>query len=107
MVSYRNSAGYCATKHALWPIADGLREELVGAGIGVSMLMPGAVTTSIFEASEPGHQPAPDTISPADAARIAFAGAIADRPLIVTHPQFIDRARARFEAALAELARTG
>lgn len=106
MASYGNIAGYCATKHALWPIAEGLREDLAEAGIGVSMLMPGAVTTGIFDASEPDHQPAPDTISPQDAARIAFTGAIADRPLILTHPHFVDRARARFDAALAELARS-
>ncbi|MDB5673959.1 MAG: family oxidoreductase [Sphingomonas bacterium] len=106
MTSYGNIAGYCATKHALWPIAEGLREDLAEAGIGVSMLMPGAVTTGIFDASEPDHQPAPDTISPEDTARIAFAGAIEDRPLILTHPHFVERARARFEAALAELARS-
>lgn len=104
MVSYAHLAAYCASKHALWPIAEGLREDLTPDGIGVSMLMPGAVETGIFDASDPDHQPAPDSISPAEAARIAFAGAMADRPLILTHPHVIDRMRARFDATLQNLA---
>jgi NAD(P)-dependent dehydrogenase (short-subunit alcohol dehydrogenase family) len=106
MASFPHLAAYCASKHALWPIADGLREDLAGDGIGVSMLMPGAVETAIFDASDPDHQPAPDTISPAEAARIAFAGAMSNHRLILTHPHFIDRARARFDAALEDLAAT-
>jgi len=104
MASFPHLAAYCASKHALWPIADGLREDLAGDGIGVSMLMPGAVETGIFDASDPDHQRAPDTIPAAEAARIAFAGAMADHRLILTHPHFIDRARARFDAVLKDLA---
>jgi NAD(P)-dependent dehydrogenase (short-subunit alcohol dehydrogenase family) len=104
MVSFPHLAAYCASKHALWPIADGLREDLASDGIGVSMLMPGAVETGIFDASDPDHQPASDSISPAEAARIAFTGAMADRPLILTHSHFVDRARTRFDAALEDLA---
>ena len=103
IVSSSPLAAYCASKHALWPIADGLRKDLAEDGVGVSMLMPGAVHTGIFDASEPDRKPQPDSISPAEAARIAFAGAIADRALILTHPHFVERARARFDAVMEEL----
>ncbi len=105
MASHPDLAAYCGAKHALWPIADMLREELQGT-IGVSLLMPGAVSTKIFDHSEPDHTAAADSISPERAADIAFAGAIADQPIILTHPNFIDRARARFESVLNDLKRS-
>lgn len=94
---------YCATKHALWPIAETLRLELDAGGrqIGVSLLMPGAVKTAIFHQAAAGRDEPPDSIAPEEAARIAMAGAVADLPFILTHPSFIDRARARFDAVIA------
>lgn len=96
---------YCATKHALWPIADTLRQELEAEGrpIGVSLLMPGAVKTAIFHQAAPGRDEPADSIAPEEAARIAFAGALADKPFILTHPGFVERARARFDAVIAAL----
>ena len=105
MAVYPGLGAYCATKHALWPVCDALRTELAEAGrpIGVSMLMPGAVATHIFDHAAPGRPEPADSISPAEAARIAFEGALADRPLILTHPAFVERAQARFAQAVADL----
>jgi NAD(P)-dependent dehydrogenase (short-subunit alcohol dehydrogenase family) len=93
---------YCATKHALWPLTDTLRQELEAEGrpIGVSLLMPGAVKTAIFHQAAPDRDEPTDSISPEEAARIAFAGAIADRPFILTHPSFIERASTRFDQVI-------
>jgi NAD(P)-dependent dehydrogenase (short-subunit alcohol dehydrogenase family) len=105
MASLSGLSAYCATKHALWPICEVLRLELTEAGqpVGVSLLMPGAVSTQIFAAAAPGRTEPEDSISPEDAAQIAFDGAIADHPLILTHPRFVARAEARFTQVLADL----
>ena len=105
MASLSGLAAYCATKHALWPICEVLRGELAREGrpIGVSLLMPGAVSTRIFAAAAPGRAEPEDSITPEVAARIAFDGVLADRPLILTHPHFVARAEARFMQALADL----
>jgi NAD(P)-dependent dehydrogenase (short-subunit alcohol dehydrogenase family) len=94
---------YCATKHALWPIAETLRLELEAEGkqVGVSLLMPGAVKTAIFHQAAAGREEPKDSIAPEKAARIAIAGAMANLPFILTHPRFIDRARARFDEVIA------
>lgn len=105
MSSADGLGAYCGAKHALLPIAEELRRDLAarGAPIGVSLLMPGAVTTHIFDAVDP-HRPVPvDSISPDVAANIAFAGARADHPLILTHPAFVRRARARFDQQISDL----
>lgn len=105
MTSYAHLAGYCAAKHALWPIAEGLRDDLANAGdpIGVSLLMPGAVSTAIFAEADPTRGRAADAIEPEEAAEIAFAGVAEGRFLILTHPEFVVRARDRFEGAVDEL----
>jgi len=104
MVTHPGLAAYCATKHALWPISEVLRAELADAGkpVGVSLLMPGPVATHIFTSAAPDRAEPDDSISPGEAARIAFEGALADRPLILTHPHFARRAEARFDHVLAD-----
>ncbi|OCC24412.1 hypothetical protein MB02_07480 [Croceicoccus estronivorus] len=106
MASYPHLSGYCATKHALWPIAEGLRADMAEnhPRIGVSMLMPGPVSTAIFDKADPDRPTPPDSISPDEAAAIAFDGAMTDRFMILTHPSFIERARERFDATLASMA---
>src|SRR5688572_14325212 len=60
---------YSATKHAVVGIAATLREELVGSGVGVSVLCPGVLRSGIFESerNRPADQPdighvAPDEV---------------------------------------------
>lgn len=105
MLTYPNLTAYCAAKHALWPIADGLRAEMKQdvAPIGVSMLMPGPVTTAIFDHSDPDHQATPGSITADEAAEIAFSGALENRPYILTHPDFVDQADAHFSATIARM----
>ena len=43
------SAGYAATKYACVGIAEGLRAELAGKGIGVTIISPSAVNTRIWD----------------------------------------------------------
>lgn len=104
MVTSPGLTGYCATKHALWPIVEALREELGETPIGVSLLMPGAVSTNIFDAVDANRSQPADSITPEHAASIAFEGAIADRAKILTHPNYIARAEDRFAKVLGELA---
>lgn len=94
---------YCATKHALWPVAEALRAELKETAVGASLLMPGAVSTPIFDAIDPDRPTPADSLSPAAVAECAFAGAVAGHAKILTHPAYVERIGARFNAVLAEL----
>lgn len=51
----RDTAAYATTKFAVVAFSDGLRNDLEGTGIGVSVLGPSAVNTSIYHA--PRHKP--------------------------------------------------
>ena len=104
MLPAANLSAYCATKHALWPMADVLEAELAGTPIGVSLLVPGAVATRIFDAADP-HRTAPaDSISADEASAIAFAGAVAGHAKILTHPTYLNRFEERFSRTLDQLA---
>ncbi|HWV61857.1 MAG TPA: SDR family oxidoreductase, partial [Sphingopyxis sp.] len=94
---------YCATKHALWPIVETLRSELEGTTVGASLLMPGAVSTPMFDAIDPSRPTPADSLSPATVAERAFAGAQAGHAKILTHPAYVERIGARFGAVLTEL----
>lgn len=102
MVTAPGLAAYCATKHALWPMVEALREELEGTQVGASLLMPGAVATAIFSSADPGRTRPADSMDPDDLAEIAFEEALADRAKILTHPDYADRIRARFDAVMDE-----
>lgn len=104
MVMAPGLSAYCATKHALWPMVETLREELAGSAVGASLLMPGAVATQIFNTVDPDRARPADSMEPAQVAEIAFAGASADLPKILTHPAFVDRVEERFGRVLDELA---
>jgi len=103
MVTAPGLAAYCATKHALWPMVEALREELEQTQVGASLLMPGAVATAIFASTDPNRARPADSMDPEELADMAFAGALADTAKILTHPAYADRARARFDAVLDEI----
>jgi NADP-dependent 3-hydroxy acid dehydrogenase YdfG len=54
---------YSATKWAVTAIGYGLREELKGTGVRVTLLEPGMVDTPFFD------EPKPDALQPEDVAR--------------------------------------
>jgi short-subunit dehydrogenase len=94
---------YCATKHALWPVIEALQTELEGTTVGASLLMPGAVSTPMFDAIDPDRPTPADSMSPADVAERAFAGAQAGHTKILTHPAYVERIGARFGTVLTEI----
>lgn len=47
----RGTGGYAASKYAVVAISESLEQELAGSGIGVSVLCPAGVDTSIYESS--------------------------------------------------------
>jgi NAD(P)-dependent dehydrogenase (short-subunit alcohol dehydrogenase family) len=47
----RNQGAYSMTKYAVVGLSEALEQELEGSGIGISVLSPGAVRTSIFESA--------------------------------------------------------
>jgi NAD(P)-dependent dehydrogenase (short-subunit alcohol dehydrogenase family) len=96
-------SAYCATKHALWPVVEALQVELEGTALGASLLMPGAVSTPIFDAIDADRPVPADSLSPDAVAEIAFAGALAGHAKILTHPAYIERISARFEQVLNEI----
>lgn len=63
---------YAATKHAVYAYCVGVREELRGSGVGVTIVMPGVVKTELAAGTSAGRE---QPLEPADVAR-AVAGAI-------------------------------
>jgi NAD(P)-dependent dehydrogenase (short-subunit alcohol dehydrogenase family) len=47
----RNQGAYAMTKYAVLALSEALEQELAGSGIGVSVLCPGGVDTSIFDSA--------------------------------------------------------
>jgi NAD(P)-dependent dehydrogenase (short-subunit alcohol dehydrogenase family) len=47
----RNQGAYAMTKYAVLALSEALEQELKGSGIGVSVLCPGGVRTSIFQSA--------------------------------------------------------
>lgn len=105
MVAPPMLGAYCATKHAVWAVAEALRDELAadGAPVGVSLLMPGSVATQIFATIDPNRETPADSITPDAVADIVFAAIDSDPPFILTHPSYVERAEARFAETVRRL----
>ena len=87
-----NSAVYSATKAALQAFADGLRMDLHGAAVRVTVLAPGRVETNLYDQALGGHDAA--------VARL-YSGALAVQPadvaalvgMALTMPAHVDVTR--------------
>jgi len=102
LIAYPRLPIYSATKHALWGLAEALRDDLAASAprIGISLLCPGAVASPMTGGSADGEGARETYMAPADAARLAHDAVDAGRFWIFTHPQF----REAFEARLARIA---
>jgi NAD(P)-dependent dehydrogenase (short-subunit alcohol dehydrogenase family) len=127
ILTHHPSALYHLTKQAVVSLSEQLQHDLRlrGAPIGVSVLCPGFVATRIMDAERnrpvhlrnaPGEVPPPPDggqmeasfrqwvrqgLSPARVAKQVFEGIVAQRFLILTHPELTPLYRARL-TALAE-----
>lgn len=88
---------YVAAKHALLGLCESLNHELaaVNAAIGVTLLLPGKVSTGMSRADYP------DAIEPDEVARIAFDAVAARRPVAFTQADRIPEVELRFAAIVA------
>jgi 2-hydroxycyclohexanecarboxyl-CoA dehydrogenase len=112
-------APYVASKFAIVGLSESLRLELADAAIGVSVLCPGAVRTSIWRTSRlvrglPDTDTPPDDVSghsarattdPYEVGRRVVEGIVADEPYIVTHPEFGELIADRHERLMAAFER--
>jgi NAD(P)-dependent dehydrogenase (short-subunit alcohol dehydrogenase family) len=87
---------YVAAKHALLGLCESLNQELAGAGVGVTLLLPGKVATGM------SREDYPDAITPDEAARIAFDAVTRRQPLAFTHADRIPEVERRFAAIIAD-----
>jgi NAD(P)-dependent dehydrogenase (short-subunit alcohol dehydrogenase family) len=100
------NTAYTATKHAILGLGDGLRRDLAGTGVGVSVLCPGAVNTNIMDSRRARQAKyggevtaAPEALAAAKAvmakvgqdpdltARICLEGVEADEFIIIADPK--------------------
>jgi NAD(P)-dependent dehydrogenase (short-subunit alcohol dehydrogenase family) len=77
----REEAVYSATKAGVVGLADALRWELAGTGIGVTLVTPGAIKTSFFEhRNRPYERVHPRPVAPRVVAHAIVDGVIRRRP---------------------------
>jgi NAD(P)-dependent dehydrogenase (short-subunit alcohol dehydrogenase family) len=95
-------AAYSASKHAVIALSDAVRFEQAGSGVGVSVLCPGFVNTSIAINSRDltGRGAVPDaerdamkarlagSMDPDVVAETAIPGLLAGEPYIFPHPEY-------------------
>lgn len=89
---------YVAAKHALLGLCETVNEELAAAGapLGVTLLLPGRVSTLMSSSAHPAAIPA------AEAARIGLDAAVADRPVVFTQADRVPEVERRFAAIIAD-----
>lgn len=114
---------YTASKFALVAYTEMLRNELAGAGVGVSVLCPSMTRSNLSVTSArnrperyggPLAAPAggmPDVpedqmMSSEEVGRIALEGVIEDRLFVLTHPELVGVAEQRSRAMVADCAGT-
>ena len=80
----RNQGAYAMTKYAVLALSEALEQEVHDAGIGVSILCPGAVSTSIFDsaATRPDRFGGAYKRPAQEAMKDGFAGAALDPEVV-------------------------
>ena len=118
MITGPGLAAYNATKFAVVAISETLRQELEGTGISVSVLCPGVVATDLVRTTlrrrPPGgadmqlpdfgalgaESPLAKVLAPEEVGRMIRRAIEDDELYIFTHPEWGERARARFDRIL-------
>jgi NADP-dependent 3-hydroxy acid dehydrogenase YdfG len=122
LVPINNSAIYTATKAAVLGLSEAIRGELAAINVGVSAFMPGPVQSNIAHSSElrpdafrqdSGYRQheemmeqrpvSPLWMSADEVGERVLAGICANDLYILTHPEFTDGMRTRFDAILASM----
>ncbi|GGK43686.1 short chain dehydrogenase [Deinococcus malanensis] len=78
---------YAATKAGLARFGESLRRELLGEGVSVHTVYPGATRTAMMESNAAGPELGFIYQTAEEVARIVVAGLLADEPDIITAPQ--------------------
>lgn len=110
LVPFGTFAAYSASKFAVLGLSDALREELALHGVGVSTLFPGLTRSRMAESDVGG--PAGDDperlvalrakmMDPLWVGRAVVRAVEADKPYIITHPEYRVGLEARHQRILA------
>ena len=104
-----NSAVYSATKAALHAFADGLRMDLHGAGVRVTVLAPGRVETNLYDEALGGHDVAvsrlyagAQAVQPADIAALVGVALTMPAHVDVTRVEVVPTMQVFGGSAVAE-----
>lgn len=92
---------YAASKFGVVGLSESLRAEMRRFGIGVSVLAPGGVATSLT--ARPGEADAPVLMEPASVAERVVRAIEEDHFYVFPHPEYADLVRERVEAVLRDL----
>jgi NADP-dependent 3-hydroxy acid dehydrogenase YdfG len=105
-----NSAVYSATKAALQAFADGLRLDVHGAAVRVTVLTPGRVETNLYDEAMGGHEAAVDrlysgatAIQPADIATLVGVALTMPANVDVTRVEVVPTMQVFGGSAVAEI----
>jgi 3-hydroxy acid dehydrogenase/malonic semialdehyde reductase len=105
-----NSAVYSATKAALQAFADGLRLDILGAALRVTVLAPGRVETNLYDEAMGGHEAAvarlysgATAIQPADIAALVGVALTMPANVDVTRVEVVPTMQVFGGSAVAEI----
>jgi NADP-dependent 3-hydroxy acid dehydrogenase YdfG len=105
-----NTAIYSATKAALDAFADGLRMDMHGAAVRVTVLAPGRVETNLYDDALGGHDAAVDrlysgamAIQPADVATVVGMALTMPAHVDVTRIEVVPTSQVFGGSAIAEM----
>lgn len=119
LIAPASQGAYCSTKFAVVALSEALRAEVAAAGVGVSVLCPGGVASSLFVTSARRREQAlgdgvnarhdfatarSSTFEAMRAESVAdrvIAGVLADELYILTHPEYAGLVEERFAAIRA------
>lgn len=114
-LSYSEMGVYCTTKFAVVGFSDALRQDLLPHGVGVSILCPGKVSTTLDDADHLRPERLSDAggtskvltdlaeggMDPMDVGKRVLAGVRQNSPYIFTHPEYREPFAQRFAKILA------